>query len=165
VEIGKYFDRWGSAIHEKGFMPDVHFLALIEPEFRLPRLAQPATEKDVAAGRAIFSLLGVSNAQVRVVPLKPFPHMARWKTLKMFRLREPVPMAPSQASVGLSFAQIDALPRESFDREGRIWQAEEVLIDGKWHRYYGFVGNHIIAKVPAEEIELLVDFEVQINRR
>ncbi len=57
------------------------------------------------------------------------------------------------------------LPRESFDREGRIWQAEEVLIQGRWKRFYGFVGNHIIAKVPAEDIELLEDFEVHINSR
>ena len=165
AEIGKFFDRWGSANHEKGFTPNVSFLSLVESEFRLPRLAQPATANDVAAGRAIFSLLGASNAQVRVVPLKPFPHIARWKTLKAFRLLESVPMSPGNAATDLSVAQINALPRENFDREGRIWQAEEMLVDGKWHRYYGFVGNHIVAKVPADEIELLEDFEVQINRR
>ena len=51
-----------------------------------------------------------------------------------------------------------ALPREAYDREGLIWQAEEVLQEGKWRRYYGFVGNHVIAKVPAEEVDLLDEF-------
>jgi hypothetical protein len=50
------------------------------------------------------------------------------------------------------------LPVERFDREGLIWQAEEVLQEGRWRRFYGFVGNHIIAKVPAEEIQVLERF-------
>jgi hypothetical protein len=54
----------------------------------------------------------------------------------------------------------DSLPKESFDREGLIWQAEESLINGKWRRYYGFVGNHVVAKVPAEEIEILTQFSL-----
>ena len=32
-----------------------------------------------------------------------------------------------------------------------------MLLDGKWRRFYGFVGNHIIARVPAAEIEILDD--------
>jgi hypothetical protein len=34
-----------------------------------------------------------------------------------------------------------------------VWQAEEVFVDGKWRRYYGFVGKGAPARVPAEEIE------------
>lgn len=28
-------------------------------------------------------------------------------------------------------------------------------MDDRWLRFYGFVGRHIIAKVPAEEIEFI----------
>src|SRR5262249_10227716 len=34
-----------------------------------------------------------------------------------------------------------------------IWQAEEVLRNGKWERFYGIVCSHDLAMVPAEEIE------------
>ena len=40
------------------------------------------------------------------------------------------------------------------DQDGLVWQAEEVWKDGKWVRYYGFVGRHVVAKVPAAEVEL-----------
>ena len=53
---------------------------------------------------------------------------------------------------------LSSFSREAYDREGVLWQAEEVLAGGKWQRYYGFVGRHIIAKVPAEEIEVLHGF-------
>src|SRR6185503_15591563 len=36
---------------------------------------------------------------------------------------------------------------------GIVWQAEEAREDGRWRRYYGFVGRHARARVPAEEIE------------
>ena len=36
---------------------------------------------------------------------------------------------------------------------GRVWQAEEVREGDRWRRYYGFVGRHALARVPAEEIE------------
>jgi hypothetical protein len=31
-------------------------------------------------------------------------------------------------------------------------------VGGRWRSYYGSVGNHIVAKVPAEEIEVLERF-------
>ena len=40
---------------------------------------------------------------------------------------------------------------KAFDQEGEIWQAEEALVEGVWRRYYGFVGRHVVAGVPAEE--------------
>ena len=40
-----------------------------------------------------------------------------------------------------------------YDQKGLVWQAEETFVRGKWQRYYGFVGKHCVAKVPAEEIE------------
>jgi hypothetical protein len=41
-----------------------------------------------------------------------------------------------------------------YAQEGLVWQAEEDFEGGKWKRYYGFVGKHVIAQVPAEDIEL-----------
>src|SRR5262249_4083833 len=40
-----------------------------------------------------------------------------------------------------------------YHQSGHVWQAEEVLKDGKWQRYYGFVGSHRVARVTAAEIE------------
>jgi hypothetical protein len=99
-----------------------------------------ASEDDVASGRAIFSLQDIGTER-RAVPLTMFPHIVRWKTLKTF------PLSPT--------VDKDGTQHERFDQNGAVWQAEEVLIDGKWQRFYGFVGKHIIAKVPADEIELL----------
>jgi hypothetical protein len=110
----------------------------MEPEFHLSRLDHAATAEDVKRGLAIFSLQD-GRSEVRQVELPMFPQMARWKTLDKFPVR-------SRGQKGA--------PSE-YDRSGYIWQAEEILVDGKWQRYYGFVGNHIIAKVPAEEIEIL----------
>ena len=78
-----------------------------------------------------------------------FPQMARWKTLDKFPIR---------------YRGQKEGPTE-YDRAGYIWQAEEVLIDGKWQRYYGFVGNHTIAKVPAEEVEFLQKYGDDRNLR
>ncbi len=40
-------------------------------------------------------------------------------------------------------------------QEGTVWQAEEIVIDGSPRRFFGFVGPHVVARVVAEEIELL----------
>jgi hypothetical protein len=104
----------------------------------LPRfepLSAPATEKDVAAGRAIFTL-GTEHP-VRQVPLAPLGREAIWFTSRA---------EPFQQTVGNQ--QVIA-----YDNRGRLWQAEEVQIDGRWRRYYGFVSAHGIAKVSAEELE------------
>jgi hypothetical protein len=158
AEIAGFFDRWGDAFRERNTIRDADELRGFQPSFRLAKLSQPATAEDAAAGRAIFSLRDWAGTQVRVVPLKPFPSIARWKTLERFRLRNPVVIVPPGAQTDISGEKLKTFPHESFDREGRIWQAEEVLIDGQWRRFYGFVGNHIIARVPAEEIEFLDDF-------
>ena len=157
-DIAKFLDQRGNCFRDrsKSFVPNYDVFSTAR--FRLPRLSQPATAEDVAAGRAIFSLRDRPNAQVRVVPLKPYPTIARWKTLQQFPLLETDLVDwPSEKDVK-DKKVLDKLPEERFDREGLIWQAEEVLQDGRWRRYYGFVGNHIIAKVPAEESELLERF-------
>ena len=40
----------------------------------------------------------------------------------------------------------------TYDISGKIWQAEEVQVNGKWQRYYGFAGRHQLEEVPASEI-------------
>ncbi len=163
AEIAKFVNRWGDAFRDRDVMMDAFDLEFYQAAgfrdwLQLPHLSRPATQEDVAAGRAIFTLGNGSGSQVRLVAMKPYPRIARWKTLEKFRLRQPVPITSPGEDLGQSDERLKALPHESFDREGRIWQAEEILIDGKWRRFYGFVGSHIIAKVPAEEIELLDDF-------
>ena len=43
----------------------------------------------------------------------------------------------------------------NFQQRGWIWQAEELLQNGQWRRFYGFVGPRAIIKVPAVEITLV----------
>ncbi len=158
-EMAKFLDQWGNCYRDRS--RSLNSLALrfhSTPPFRLSRLAQPATAEDVAAGRAIFSLRDKPDTQVRVVPLKPYPSIARWKTLTQFRLREPGVMEWPKDPNTEDRKVWESLPKEPFDREGLIWQAEEIQLGRKWRRYYGFVGNHVIAKVPAEEIDILSRF-------
>ena len=74
--------------------------------FRLPQLDHPATEADVTAGRALFSLSGTTR--VWKMPTVPF---------------------------------------------GPAWQAEEVMVDGHWNRYFGVFQDGKPTKVPAAEME------------
>jgi hypothetical protein len=104
-------------------------------------LPRPATPSDVTKKRAIFSLAG---KQTRVVPdlTRLFPIQAQWKD-------DPTPeygRTADNKKVPLT--------------DGHIWQAEEVWEGGKWVRYYGFVGRHSIAKVPASQVTL-TDFRLQ----
>ena len=45
-----------------------------------------------------------------------------------------------------------------YKQDGVVWQAEELQSGGRWQRYYGFVGCHGVARVPAEEIEFPWDW-------
>jgi hypothetical protein len=107
-------------------------------------LDHPATPADVAAGRAIFSLDGV-GAEVRRVALPAFPIVARWTKLAVFP-NDPPSMRISDGE-GHDRLDIEGM------QTGRVWQAEEVREGCRWRRYYGFVGRHTLARVPAEEIE------------
>ena len=91
-----------------------------------PILDRPATKEDVRAARAIFSLEG--EAEIRRVELPSLPIKAKW-------------IPPEEAPGGGA-------------DDGWVWQAEEVRKGGQWERYYGFVGRHVIARVPAGSIEL-----------
>jgi hypothetical protein len=107
-------------------------------------LDHPATPADVAAGRAIFSLDGV-GAEVRRVALPAFPIVARWTKLEVFPNDPP--------SMRISDGQGHDRPDIEGMQTGRVWQAEEVREGDRWRRYYGFIGRHALARVPAEEIE------------
>ena len=103
-----------------------------------PRLDHPATQDDVEQGRAIFSLTGES----RVWKMPAFPMEASWTTLK------------ENPGRGLSFDKKEGQTTFiAYDTKGKVFQAEEVLVDGHWERFFGFVGAYHIAKVPASEIE------------
>jgi hypothetical protein len=91
-----------------------------------PILDHPATKDDVRAARAIFSLEG--EGEVRRLKVPGLPLKARW--------------------VGSEDA-----PREK-DQEGWVWQAEQVRKGDRRESYCGFVGPHVIARVPAAEIQL-----------
>jgi hypothetical protein len=107
------------------------------------KLGHPATKAEVEKGQAIFSLEGLG--QTRVVPLDNFPARAKWTLCTEH---------PTQIQTyGRGATQ--AIPRTVIDRSGLVWQAEEVLQNGVWTRFYGFVGQHTLQKVPADQIEFL----------
>jgi hypothetical protein len=106
----------------------------------LPPLARPATVNDVLRGDAIFSLEGEGKA--RTVPLPAWPIKARWVTLKKYPFQYSWAKASGEHGTGIGYHQ-----------DGTVWQAEEAFKEGKWRRYYGFIGTGPPARVPAEEIE------------
>src|SRR5262249_15943744 len=105
-------------------------------QMTFPTRRRPATEEEVRTGQAVFALKG----EVRALPWK-LPIEANWITLRDESYFE------KEQKDGKS------LTRRTYRNRGRVWQAEEVFEDGKWRRYFGFVGSHRIARVPAEEIE------------
>ncbi len=104
----------------------------------LPPSDHPATAEDVARGRAIFSLDG----ETRLGPLRKFPVAAK---------------RPGTKKGSTMVLQSDANGKTTmvtqYETDGMVWQDEEVKIDGKWQRYYGFTGKHQLDRVPADEIE------------
>ena len=105
-----------------------------------PHLGHPATPDEATAGLAIFSLN--DPAHTRLWPLPATPLQAQWIALKQF----PIEIHYLDPTSGKS-------ETKRYDQDGAVWQAEEQQVDGKWHRYYGFVGRFLVAQVPAEEME------------
>lgn len=103
-----------------------------------PNLDHPATQDEVEQSRAIFSL----PAERRLVKLPTFPVKASWTTLRNH---------PSLNN------EVDAdgkpATRVDYFTDGKVFQAEEALVDGHWERFFGFVGQNHMEKVPAAEIE------------
>jgi hypothetical protein len=102
-----------------------------------PKIDHPATPDDVKLGHAIFSLSGTT----RICHLPDFP-LEAWRPDRK--------TDPSEASETTADGTSKSIVM--YNTEGRVWQAEEVLVDGKWARYYGFVGRYQLEKVPAAEI-------------
>ncbi|WP_165227867.1 hypothetical protein [Aquisphaera insulae] len=109
-----------------------------------PELNRPATPDDVRRHRALFTLAGEfeEGVEVRAVPLPNRPIRGRWTQY------EGAPISRITIKEGKPVTE------KAFDQGGLIWQAEEVKLGEEWKRYYGFVGRHVIARVPAEEIEI-----------
>jgi hypothetical protein len=106
-------------------------------QIHFPKLDHPATPDDVKQGRAIFSLSG--NA--RLLHLPDFPIEAWCPNRKM-----------DAHPASVSYPDGTSKDITDYVTEGRAWQAEEILVDGKQERYYGFVGRYQLGKVPAAEI-------------
>jgi len=141
-EFADFVQQWGPAFRYTELQKSLSEPGFESPHMTFPQRDRPATDVEVKAHTAIFAFPPGSAA--RVVALKRFPVRAKWTTLTRFRLR---------------FQGTDAKTGEvkiitEYDQRGLVWQAEEVQQNGTWRRYYGFVANHIIAKVPAEEVQL-----------
>jgi hypothetical protein len=102
------------------------------PHLAFPALGRPATLDDVRQARAIFSLEGQGETRLMKVPELPIP--ARWFALKDFPLNVQKP---------------DGIIDRGYEQDGWIWQAEEFLNGDRLERFFGFVGPHGIARVPA----------------
>ncbi len=77
-----------------------------------------------------------------------FPQKAKWLTLT------DTPVVRTYAAEGTTAA----VTRREYDTDGYVWQAEEVRKGDRWERFYGFVGHHVVGRVPASEIEFASGF-------
>jgi hypothetical protein len=107
-------------------------------------LAAPATPAQVQAGEAIFSFAG-ETGKASVALLPAFPLKARWVANKRH------PYDQQGVRDGQQFSE------RRYYQDGWIWQAEDLEVNGKTQRYYGFVGRFETARVPAEELECVAD--------
>ncbi|HET6251088.1 MAG TPA: hypothetical protein VFE47_25600 [Tepidisphaeraceae bacterium] len=108
-------------------------------------LDHPATKEDVAAHRAIFSLEGIGER--RLYKLPSIPAKGAWITLKKYPFDQQYFGVDGKSGVNHMFLQ-----------DCWVWQAEEVKTANGWERYFGVVGPHEIAKVPAADIDLTDQF-------
>jgi hypothetical protein len=141
-EFAQFVQAWGDRFRYDQSNPP-HTFVSTTAHMTFPVRDRPATKADVEAGTAIFAF--DASLQPRVVKMDRWPTPAKWTTLTKFV--ELSQVFDEKTGEGKVVSEPD--------QEGVIWQAEEVLENGQWKRYYGFVGHHIIAKVPADEIELL----------
>ncbi len=108
-----------------------------------PPLHQPATAADVAAGRAVFSLLGAVGAQVRAVEGWDRHLYVQWTSYRAEVLPPASPGLPAKA------APTDLPP----DR-GHVIQMEEIRTPTGWKCWAGLVLPHDLVQVPADQLEL-----------
>jgi hypothetical protein len=132
-----FLHRYGDDFRYQPGDRDIREYASGVAPIRFPKLDRPATEADAAQGRAIFSLPG----EARVCRLPELPLLA-WRPGDK---ADPHPASLSHAD-GTQEDIVD------YVTQGYVWQAEEVFVNGKWERFYGFVGRYQMEKVPAAEI-------------
>ncbi len=138
---------WPEAERDKAVTACIGFLMRFAD--RLPhlkeavKLPKPATSEEARYGHAVFSLEG--EGETRLVAGLKLPLEARWLTLK----DQPVGTVTIDPKSGKEII------KPTWRQEGHIVQAEEVFKDGRWQRYYGFVGANRVERVPASEIEFL----------
>jgi hypothetical protein len=138
---------WPTQLRTEAVLASADFLArygcrLHQRELKLRRLDAPASVEQLRHGEAVFSLN--AEGQARIVPLPSDAPPARWKVLPDSSQTGDHQGLPRWALYGLAPPDL-----------GMVWQAEEVFAAGRWQRYFGFVGGHRIARVPAAEIEFL----------
>ncbi len=106
-----------------------------------PLLDHPAAAKEAESVQAIFSL--ENQGERRLVKSLTLPMKAKWVTLKKYPWDQGYyDTANGEGGVRVAYLQ-----------DCWVWQAEEVLVNGQWQRYYGVVGPHQVGKVAASEIE------------
>jgi len=111
------------------------------------QLDHPASRDEVKKGLAIFSLEG--EGEVRLWKMPCYPMEGEWTTLKD---------SPYTRYEYNPETKKNEVVITGYEQSGGIWQAEEVKRDGKWERYYGFIGRYTISKVPAAEIDFSADY-------
>jgi hypothetical protein len=125
--VSSFLDQFGDRFARPDGTPEMtQLLDSGTAALIFPDVGHPATPEDVKNGLAIFSL-GV-DARARVQTLASRPLFATWKRADR------------------------SGTKETF---GLVWQAEVTQEQGAPRVYYGFVGHHTFAKVPAEQIEFL----------
>lgn len=147
VSCAKFLRQYGAQFGYREVARSLFEVELFRPRRQGAILAfdpldHPATPADVRDGRAIFSL---DAAESRLWPIPSFPLKARWTAME---IADDDPGLRGMVGAGKRpRGQVEML------QGGTVWQAEEVRENGKWRRYFGFVGPHVMARVPAEEIE------------
>jgi hypothetical protein len=129
-----YLKRFGDSFTAQA-PPGIHDFPGREAHLKFPIHAKPASREDVARARAIFSLEGEGEARPASMP--GLPQRAKWLTLK---------------DTPVERTDQNGVTRREYETDGIVWQAEEVRKGNHWERFYGFVGQHTIARAPASEI-------------
>ncbi|HOI55612.1 MAG TPA: hypothetical protein PLP01_10215 [Phycisphaerae bacterium] len=136
----EFLSRYGSRYRQSPEMKRPERRRVTDYLLALPSPNGVASPSDVEQGRSIFSLDG--QGQRRPVALPQYPMAARWTSLKTH------PHYAWQKNSEGEFTKVIA-----YYQDGVVWQAEEMLREGQWARYYRFVGEYDLARVPADEIE------------
>jgi hypothetical protein len=141
VECTKHLEQYGERYEYDRTAVYEDIFGQARPTAIFSPLDRPATEEDLREGNAIFALSG----ERRLVPLPGRPLKALWISY------QDAPYAATTYKDGRNETTVH------YQKECAVWQAEEVLRDGVWERWFGVVAPHGFARVPAAELEMLPD--------